>query len=243
MLNAKLLLLILLISLINTARAYDKYSSEAQIPEPLLFDLVRRINSDKGEWEFNSLLVDGNGSDIKNVHIAPEIEWAFADGKAVEFELPTAEGKIQTLKSALQFQIPSWFVQLAGIQVIYETSVKENLHELTPLLILAHRLSPRWSTLAMVGNQISSAAGRIHQKPIMNLNFFYNESEAIDLGLEINLSGLGASFDGLIMMPQVHTLLSGDIKIQAGLGTLYDGYRHSAISAFRLIKEFNEGRK
>ena len=69
----------------------------------------------------------------------------------------------------------------------------------------------------------------------------YDYAEIFDLGLETNLRWIGANFEELILMPQIHALIAKDFKLQIGFGSTYDGSRFSPISAFRLIKEFNNG--
>ncbi len=242
------LLLLTMVLFAATSDAYDKhYKRESEIPEPLVFDLVRRINSQKGELEINTLITHTDSSHIKGVHAAPEIEFAFGDGKAIELELPTANGKLETLKAALQFELPSWIGDITGTQIMHESFMEESINETTVLILSAKRLSQRWSTLAMIGNQfVYGSASSIKSKrwkelPIVNLNLFYDHSEEFDLGFETNLRGVGGSFEELLIMPQIHALLATDFKIQAGFGTSYDGYTFSPVSAFRLIKEFNDG--
>lgn len=231
-----------------TSFAYDsRYKSEAEIPEPLLFDLVRRINSDRGELEINTLFTHTHAEKIKGVHAAPEIEYAFADGMAVELELPTVNGKVETYKGALQFQLPSWIGDLTGTQLMHEKFAEDSVHETTVLLLSAKRLSEKWSVFTMIGNRFvygdsdSIRNRRMRELPIFNLNLFYDFADVFDLGLETNVRGMGASFEELIVMPQIHALLTHDFKIQMGFGVSYDGYDYSPISAFRFIKEFNYG--
>jgi len=228
--------------------SYDsQYGRESEIPEPLLFDLVRRINSDKGELEVNSLFVQTDASEIKGLYVAPEIEYAFADGKAIELELPTVDGKIKTFKTALQFQLPNWFGDITGTQIMHEKVNGVSINETTLLILSGKRLNEKWSIFSMVGNRFvygNTAAiknSRWRELPILNVNLFYDYAEVFDLGLETNLRGMGASFEELIIMPQIHALMAKDFKLQAGLGTSYDGYQFSPITAFRLIKEFNNG--
>jgi hypothetical protein len=45
--------------------AHGKNSQEIDIPEPLLFDLVRAINAKKGELEFNVLKIHTDAQEIK----------------------------------------------------------------------------------------------------------------------------------------------------------------------------------
>jgi hypothetical protein len=235
----------LLILLCQSALGYDRYRSEAEVPEPLLFDLVRRINSDKGEFEMNSLFVKRRTRGEPSFEVAPEIEWAFGNGRAIELELPTADGVVESYKVALQFQIPSYFGQINGVQVIYEKLREEDVHEVTPLYLLAHRFSHKWSTLSMVGYRAvvgdRRAARRAHRAEgaIVNSSLFYNYRRVLDLGLELNMSGFSGKNSEYILMPQLHALFPLDIKVQAGFGANYDAYRVSPITAVRLIREYN----
>jgi hypothetical protein len=228
-----------------SARAFDTYKTTREIPEPLVFDLVRRINSQKGEMEVNSLFLQSGDSEVKNVYVAPEFEYAWADGKAVELEFPTEDGKVRTLKAAFQFQLPSWIGDLTGLQLIYEASTEKSIHEFSPLLIVAKRLSRKWSVLAMIGNRFefgndpSLKNRKFEELPLVNFNLFYDYAKLFDLGLEFNLRGAGASFEEVLIMPQIHALLARDFKLQAGFGMTYDGFRFAPVSAFRFIKEFN----
>lgn len=232
--------------LVNLALAYDSnYKTEAEIPEPLLFDLVRRVNSKKGELEVNTLLTHTSADQIKGVAAAPEIEYAFADGMAIELELPTIDGRVKTFKTAAQFELPSFWGDLTGTQIMHEKVNGESINETTILLLSGKRLSDKWSVFTMIGNrfvygdsvEIKKTKGR--ELPIANLNVFYDYAEVFDLGLEINLRGIGGSFEELVVMPQIHALMADDFKLQMGFGVTHDGFKLSPITAFRLIKEFN----
>jgi len=236
----------LFLCLLLPAYGFDKrYKSEAQIPEPLIFDLVRRIDSDKGELEVNSLFIQEDASEVKGVYAAPEIEYAFSEGKAIEVELPTVNGKVKTVKGALQFRLPGFLGDVTGTQLIHEKVIGDSIHETTVLLLSGKKLTQKWSAFTMIGNRFvygndpSIKNSRWRELPIVNLNFFYDYAEVFDVGLETNLRGIGAGFEELIIMPQVHALMAKDFKLQAGFGLSYDGYSFSPISAFRLIKEFN----
>ena len=212
-----------------------------------MFDLVRRVNSDKGELEVNTLIIQHKQSEMSQLYTAPEIEYAFADGKAIEFELPIVDGKIKTFKGAFQMQLPKFVGDINGLQIIYEKVNGESIHEVTPLLLIGAHHSGKWSTFTMLGNRfVFGDASELENKklrelPIINVNLFYNYAELFDLGFEVNLRGVGAGYDELIMMPQLHALLKEDFKIQFGFGTSYDGYEFSPVSAIRIIQEFNHG--
>lgn len=234
---------LMLMSLVSHASNY--YPQKLIIPEPMLFDLVRRINSDKGELEFNTLIVHDEASELKELKITPEIEFAYADGHAVELELSTVNGKLHAYKAAFQSELPAFVGDVDGIQLIYEKFHDKSIHDLTPLFIVGKKFNDNWSTIAMVGNKF--LAGQDHEVrhkqwrelPIVNLSLFNHNSDDFVIGLESNLRGVGASFEEFLLIPQIHTLTENHFKLQAGLGMAYDGYVFSPVSVFRLIKEYN----
>lgn len=239
-----LFLLVLLVS--QQAEAFDKnYGTEAEIPEPLLFDLVRRVNSDKNELEINTIVIQHQHNEFGRVYIAPEIEYAFADGMAIEFELPVEEGKIKSYKSALQVHVPTIIGEINGFQLIYEKANNSTVQKVTPLFLIGKHISGKWSTISMVGSQLVYGKKPAEEKndllelPILNVNIFYDYADMVDIGCEMNLRGVEAGHRELIMMPQMHSLIGEDFKTQFGFGTSYDGKEFSTLSAFRLIKEFN----
>ncbi|MGB5229070.1 MAG: hypothetical protein WBN55_12465, partial [Eudoraea sp.] len=74
------------------------------IPEPMVFDLVRELGARRGELEINVLAVFPLSSNSSHfVEWAPEIEYAIWDNFAVEFELPIEDGTLEALKVALQY--------------------------------------------------------------------------------------------------------------------------------------------
>ena len=75
-------------------------SDELDIPEPLVFDLVRPLGSPQGELEVNFFASRINGQG--QLSWSPEIEYVIADGYAVELELPHTNGSLDEYKMALQ---------------------------------------------------------------------------------------------------------------------------------------------
>jgi hypothetical protein len=155
------------------------------------------------------------------------------------------DGKVKTVKVALQFQLPSWIGDLTGLQLLYEKYTTKSVNELTPLLLIGKKMVGKWSMLAMIGNQFvfgndpAIFKEKVSELPVINLNLFFDYCDVFNLGLEVNLRGIGESFEELVTMPQVHARFSKNYLMQAGFGTSYDGHSFSPISAFRLIKEFN----
>ena len=70
------------------------------IPEPLYFDLVRGLDSRKGDAEINVLSAFNTRK--KSINLAPEMEIAIRGGTAIEFELPTDNFNVASYKFAFQ---------------------------------------------------------------------------------------------------------------------------------------------
>ena len=110
------------------------------IPEPLLFDLVRGLGSRAGEVEVNTLLVTRFRAGRVAVDWAPEVEWAFADGLALELELPMHERQLEAIKLAGQVTLPSSLANLThGLQFIGEYLLTPREIELVGLYLAGVR--------------------------------------------------------------------------------------------------------
>ena len=83
----------------DAALASDAYPD---VPEPMIFDMMRPLGAKRGELEVNTLATVPLSGDDDAVHWAPEIEYAFADGFAIEGELPFVNGRLAELKLGLQ---------------------------------------------------------------------------------------------------------------------------------------------
>ena len=83
---------------------------------------MRGLGAERGELEVNALsLIDPERG---SVLWAPEIEWAFADGYAVELELPFDDRRLQAIKVAVQGTMPSpWRSFTHGWRVFAEVDL------------------------------------------------------------------------------------------------------------------------
>ena len=228
----------------NPLRSFHQYENEIDIPEPMVFDLVRRLNSEKGEYEFNTLGFQTGKHRFDHYEFNPEFEYAFMDGFAGELELPLKDHEVRAYKGALQYHFgEDRFHIHHGVQFIVENLRYENANELSPLYILAGRYDFHHSYLMMIGNRFQQGReteakdGQLH--PLINFNYFYNFSQKSNLALEVNLDGVGASFKDLLLMPQLQISLTRQFKLQAGVGAQYDGNSWEPATAFRLILESN----
>lgn len=218
---------------------YFNYERKVEVPEPMFIDLVRSLDAKKGELEVNTLFADYN-SESKNLKWAPEIEYAFDDGKAIEFELPSEGGDIKNYKFAYQQNITSlsqvnW---LQGIQFIYEANKEFNESEATLYHIYALRINHYFSFMNIAGIKFDTSD--FDQRSVaLNSTLFYNYTKEVDFGLEVNLESSELENQTFQILPQIHLALSEGYKIQYGFGTATIEDNHSLVTSFRLIKEFN----
>lgn len=195
------------------------------IPEPLVFDLVRPLGARKGELEANVLATGGFKSDDPVAPlVAPEIEYALADGLAVEFELPFEEHGLAAVKLGGQWTFggdeSSGFIH--GTQAIAERWVDEKIWDLSLLYIPAMRFGDTWSVLGMFGGtaQMGSDA-KNGIGVIANLTIFADLSERVVLGFESDAILFGSDGSSLLLMPQAHYEFTEHFTLQFGVGVMY----------------------
>ena len=219
---------------------YSDYRRSSEVPEPLFVDLVRSLDSHKGEFEVNSLFSHSRGR-FGEMEWAPEIEWAFRDGTAIELELPMVGDQISKYKVAFQHTLNrnSDSAGRWGLQLLSEQDTSWGENETTLFLIYARRFDFRWSILTMAGPVYESEGGS-QLGFTFNQNFFYNYTREIDFGFEVNAWSL-SQLRQWQALPQLHLTLSRSAKIQFGFGAIrpHQGRELEPIVAFRLIYENN----
>lgn len=101
-------------------------SIRPRIPEPLVFDLIRPLGAEKGELEVNSLFRIAPSDQPRRLQWAPEVEYAFAEGYGIEFELPLENAGVASYKGAIQGTLPGPWKRrfIHGWQAIGETARK-----------------------------------------------------------------------------------------------------------------------
>lgn len=207
------------------------------IPEPLVFDLVRGLGAARGELEVNNLAV----IDLRSGRVswAPEVEWAFADGHAIEFELPMHDRELEALKFALQGTLPGRTATfIHGWQAFSEHYLERPDTDLVLLYLAGQRFADHWSWLGMAGSQIEFARdARPEAGAIVNLSLFADAREWQTWGLETN-GFVGPGGDWYVrLFPQVHLQFTEHVRLQlsAGADVLRSGVRPTA--AARVILE------
>lgn len=190
--------------------------SYPHIPEPLHFDLVRGLGAQRGEFEFNVLSTTAL-LPYEGLAWAPEVEWAFADRHAIEFELPMHDGSLEAVKVAMQGtfrELRPKFIH--GWQFIAE-GVLHGSGEFTGLYIAGRRFGRRTSMLAILGPRLALDAEGVSGELVVNPSIFVDLGERFTLGLENNAVVAGAR-SSLRSLPQLHVQFGRHFRAQVGAG-------------------------
>ena len=209
-------------------------SVRPRIPEPMLFDLVRPLGAARGEFEVNSLfrLTPAVGGGVR---WAPEVEYAFAPGYGVEFELPIDGRAVSSVKAALQGTLPGprprTFIH--GWQGIWEGERHGGGRQIDLLYLAGSRWHRRWSAFTVTGVR-QVAHGARSRALLGNASLFYHAGKETSFGIETNLASAGAS--RVTVMPQLLTRRSR-YNVQGGAGLVRESGRTRLQVAWRLSRE------
>lgn len=214
------------------------------IPEPMVFDMIRPLGATRGELEVNTLARFPFNPRGEEIEVAPEIEYAFANGWAAEFELPFEGDQLTGYKFALQGTIGT-FANKRGVHGLQAIAVVDPVSGQldTSLLYLAGvRYSDKWSSLTMIGTNRPGAAAipsiRRDNAVLVNHSLFRNLGKRTVLGVETNLRA-GRATTKWLVMPQMHQRLAEKMVLQAGLGAQKLPQRAAnPTAALRLVREF-----
>lgn len=207
------------------------------IPEPLHFDLVRPLHARRGELEINSLFVRPLARQGGHLEWAPEIEYAFLDGHAIELEFPLEGRELAEYKVALQGTLPGGpeaFVH--GWQTIGRRSRHAKGGSLDGLYLAGYRLHPRWSVFSMQGVRRTRTDQTRSWQPLFNPSLFHHTSERLVLGLESNFTLGTREVRSRLILPQAHWTINRRYSMQWGLGVAgQHGSRAHPVGGWRLI--------
>ena len=218
------------------------------IPEPLLFDMVRGLGARRGELEVNVLADSrlrtyGRARDRYELQGGPEMEYVFADGYGLEVELPLSTSGVEAWKFAVQGTLPYWnsgrFIH--GWLGMGEYLVDDPRGRGTALYVAAYRLDEHWSAIAMVGAQGTTKGRdqqRSHLAAVFNPSVFYDASSKVTLGVELNKLLEPDGTVDLVVLPQVHFQPTAAWKIQMGTGVHVDQWGASHLASIRVATMF-----
>lgn len=212
-------------------------SSRLKIPEPMVFDLVRPLGAPKGEVEVNSLFRMREFGEGAVLQWAPEIEYTFADGWGVEFELPLENTYLEAYKFALQGKFGALGTKstLQGWQGIYEWERGPRSPRIDLLHLFGWQINPEWSFFSMNGVRRSPAPEK-QLGYLGNHTVFRRFSSRLEIGLETNTHAAPGAHLHFMVMPQVLYRL-GSYNIQAGVGSLAAEDTSFKV-AWRISREF-----
>lgn len=226
----------------NNFRQNDSTQSSfmPRIPEPMLFDLVRPLGDAKGKLEINTLADHGLRSG--EVNWAPEIEYSFLDGYAVELELPFSDQSLAQYKFALQGTIGTLLDarMIHGWQVIGRYDRREK-HYLTDILYLnGMHLSGKWSLFNMLGVRSNLSVKQERSGGLINNSLFYSFSKQLTLGLEVNSEFTRWQKWRYRLVPQIHYDFTPNTALQLGGGPskLNDNKQTEWMVTWRLVHAF-----
>lgn len=208
---------------------------DSGLHEPLFIDLVRPINSKKGQFEVNSLCYAAAKSDSK-VACSPEVEYAIADGLGIELELPMDyNGKLKEIKTAVQKKLDSSSFSKRyehGIQVIAEQHVQDRGNALTFYYIAGY--NKRDVSLMLLNGLRRKSNGTY--SGLVNYSIYKNFSQNFAYGAEFNYDQKGSIKRRFL--PQLKLHLSSRYELQAGVGFENRFRSDSLLSALRVIALF-----
>ncbi len=212
-------------------------SSRLKIPEPMVFDLVRPLGAPKGELEVNSLFRVSQFGNNAVLQWAPEVEYTFADGWGVEFELPIENAVVESYKFAIQgkFTRLSTRSTLQGWQGIFEWDRAAGSPQSDLLHLFGWQVNPDWSFFSMNGVR-RYADPRKDFGYLGNHTVFRRFTNRFELGLETNTQAAPSAPVRFMAMPQILWRLGG-YNIQAGAGTLTESDTRLKV-AWRVSREF-----
>jgi hypothetical protein len=246
------------------AREASRWHDAPEVPEPMVFDLVRPLGAKKGELEVNTLgvvpLTRGRtgsprasdelglvplSEDKGKIEWAPEIEFALWDGFALELEFPFEGSTLEELKGAVQWTAGTAFGGrfIHGFQGIVEHALQSDSTNWTGLYLAAMRFSSRWSALGMWGASHETGAdardlGGGRTQILQNLSLFCDISHNWTAGLETNYAVSMQGNSTVLLMPQMQVEMGRFFTLQFGAGVGISASETLPQAAFRAILTF-----
>ena len=155
-------------------------------PEPMVFDLVDPLGAKRGETEINTLL--DFSPRTGQLEWSPEIEYSFADGHAVEFELPLENTSVKQYKVSLQGTLGKLDKgrMIHGWQAIGRRKNEEEAYAVEVLYLNDYKFSSKWSMMNMFGVRHTGIAKSGDFIGLLNNSLFYSVKDNFSLGVEVN---------------------------------------------------------
>ena len=211
-----------------------------RVPEPMVYDLVRPLGVRRGEMEVNALF-DINPQ-TGQIGWAPELELGVADGLAMELELPFDNLQQTRHKVALQktLEIRPEHGDARGWQVLVDYQKHHRQYAMDATYLHAQRWTDAWSSLSMLGLRLHEVRGQRNMATLINNTLFYDVSDKLTLGLELNHQVSRGGTWRYRATPQLHYDLSPRYTAQLGWGysNLHGAKKEEMLWSIRLIRVF-----
>jgi hypothetical protein len=214
-------------------------NSQGNRPEPMVFDLVDPLGAPPNKLEVNTLL-DYSPREGK-LEWSPEVEYSFAKGHSIEFELPLENTAVKEYKVSLQ----GYFGKLAqgrmihGWQSIGRRKNEEKAYAAELLYLNDYKFSEKWSMMNMFGFR-NTAIGKAGEFiGLLNNTLFYSFSKRFSLGVELNSEIWGPKWR-YRLTPQAQYSFDKNVMIQIGGGPsqLNEEHKTDWLLTSRLIYDF-----
>jgi hypothetical protein len=216
------------------------------VPEPMLFDLVRGLGAARGELEVNALLRNDFRNPRDRFFWNPEIEYLWRDGVAFELELGMDRDRLEAVKlmTQLTFGTPLPGRYIHGAQLITERSGLDEGFDVSLLYIGALRLDQHWSLNliqgAKYGDGLLTQPAGAYSSFLSNATLF-REFKHATFGLEVNVESPRTDNPAVRIAPQLHWH-RGDWALQVGLGVAASRGTEQTFGAVRLIRTLSHGK-
>lgn len=197
----------------------DEGSVLLEIPEPLHFDLMRPLGAKRGEIEVNTLglfAVDQKPA----FEWAPEVEYVFKDGHALELELPFLNSSLTSLKLGYQLTLPQKKnAQFAhGIQSIARYNFDANSASNEVTYIYGRRINQRLSLMTLTGIRSTYSHRSLNIDGLINPTIFCHINKRLTLGIEKNLRIRDFRNYDFNILPQFFVEFGRYTSLQVGAG-------------------------
>ena len=220
--------------------AHSNAARDLEVPEPMIFDLVRGLRSQKGELEINALVLAVPSDDGRvDLVYAPEVEFAFADGNAIELELPFHNDRLSAIKLAFQrtLGVNKGGSAAHGLQIFGEIGTSGDHGSVVLTHIANLRATDRLALITVAGLAAhaevelgSRSLDRIGEHlmahlqadAVVNVTMMHLVDRSFALGVEVNsqtpVDRGFAERMAFRITPQLHGQINHHLRFQVGLG-------------------------
>lgn len=190
------------------------------IPEPLYFDLVRNLGSQKGELEVNVLGASAFTLE-HGLRWSAEAEVAPVDGLALELETSFEGTRPDAVKGGAMVTVGSLALRRLelGVLGLHERAVHEKRSSTIVAAVTGVRFSHRVQGVTIVGPSLWTRGGAVRLGAELHPSVFYQATRGTTLGLELGYRFEAGRPATVTALPQLHLTPGSHVRVQVGLGT------------------------